>query len=225
MPSNIVICGWNENGARLLSDLLRSDPCPWITIVSQPAPRLESLPEQVDIVEADPSTQAGLAAAGVDEADVVVVLADSTRGRPQDVDARTILTVLAVERARPEIHTIAELLNDDNMFHAYNAGVDEVLIADAYIGGTLAQAVCRPGMTAVFSDIFRSGSGSRIVERSVGEGAGQRFSALAGSLYAAAEGVLIGYRRGEALELSPTEDIVLRKTDRVIVLARMPGAS
>ena len=225
MPSHIAICGWNENGVRLLRDLLRSDPRPSISIVSLPAPRLEHHSDLVDIFEMDPSTQAGLDAAGVAAADVAVVLADTTRVRPQDVDARTILTVLAIERARPEIHTIAELLNEDNMFHAYNAGVDEVLIADAYIGGVLSQAVCRPGMTEVFSNLFRSGSGSRIVERPVGAGAGKRFSALSGTLYAAEEGVLIGYRRGDELHLSPQEDAVLSQTDRVILLQRMPERS
>ena len=103
--------------------------------------------------------------------------------------------------------------------------VDEVLIADSYIGGILSQAVCRPGITGVFSDIFRSGSGSRILERPVGVGAGQRFSALSGKLYADEGGVLIGYRRGDVLCLSPMEDIVLVETDRVILLQRMSEPS
>jgi len=222
MPPHIAICGWNENGERLLRDLIHSDPHPTVTIVSQPAPRLDLYLDQVVIFEEDPSTMAGLTAAGIDRADVVVILADTTIGRrPQDVDARTILTVLAIERARPEVHTIAELLNDDNMFHAYNAGVDEVLIADAYIGGILSQAVRSPGMTRVFSNLFRSGVGSRILERSVGTDAGQRFSALSRTLYSAGRGVLIGYRRGDFLQLSPPGDVLLVEGDRVILLQRM----
>jgi voltage-gated potassium channel len=223
MPSHIAICGWNDNGERLLRDLLRGEPRPTVTIVSRPAPRLEHRHDEVVVFEEDPSTRAGLLAAGIDEADVIVILADKRPGRrPQDADARTILTVLAIERARPEIHTIAELLNDDNMFHAYNAGVDEVIIADAYIGGILSQAVRSPGMTGVFSDLFRSGTGSRILERPAGERAGMRFSALSAALYAAGDGVLIGYRRGDFLQLSPREDVELTEADRVILLQRMP---
>ncbi|MFT5685212.1 MAG: voltage-gated potassium channel [Myxococcota bacterium] len=221
MPSHIVICGWNDNGERLLRDLLRGSPRPSITIVSSPAPRLDRHYDSVVIFEEDPSTLAGLTAAGIDEAEVIVILADKRPGRrPQDADARTILTVLAIERARPEIHTIAELLNDDNMFHAYNAGVDEVLIADAYIGGILSQAVRSPGMTGVFSDLFRSGTGSRILERAAGVTAS--FSALSETLYAAGEGVLLGYRRGDFLQLSPRTDVAITPEDRVILLQRMP---
>ena len=224
MPRHIAICGWNDNGGRLLRDLLHSNAGLSITIVSKPAPRMDHYHEQVVVFEEDPSTLAGLTAAGIDEADVVVILADSSSGRrSQDVDARTILTVLAIERMRPEVHTIAELLNDDNMFHAYNAGVDEVLIADAYTGGILSQAVRSPGMTEVFSDVFRSGIGSRIQERALEAGeAGQVFSALSRTLYAAGAGVLIGYRRGESLTLSPDTDLSLLPDDRIILLQRMP---
>ncbi len=221
MPSHIAICGWNDNGARLLRDLLRSEPPPFVTIVSTPAPLLASDHDTVVVFEGDPSTAAGLAAAGIDQAEVAVILADKRAGRrPQDADARTILTVLAIERARPEVHTIAELLNDDNMFHAYNAGVNEVLIADAYIGGILSQVVRSPGMTGVFSDLFCAGSGSRIVERSAGEGIA--FSALSRMLYGEGEGVLIGYRRDEVLTLSPSGDVRLQPSDRVLILQRIP---
>ncbi|MDG1479429.1 MAG: NAD-binding protein [Myxococcota bacterium] len=221
MPSHIAICGWNDNGARLLHDLLRSDPPFFITIVSDPAPLLDDAHDMVVVFEEDPSTAAGLAAACIDAVEVAVVLADKRAGRrPQDADARTILTVLAIERAQPAIHTIAELLNDDNMFHAYNAGVDEVLIADAYIGGILSQVVRSPGMTGVFSDLFRAGSGSRIVERSAGEGIA--FSVLSRMLYGEGEGVLIGYRRDDVLALSPPGDVRLEPSDRVLILQRIP---
>ena len=223
MPSHIAICGWNDNGERLLRDLVRSRPETTITIVSRPAPSLERYSDQVVIFEEDPSTIAGLTAAGIDEAEVVVILADKASGRrPQDVDARTILTVLAIERSRPEVHTIAELLNDDNMFHAYNAGVDEVLIADSYLGGILSQAVRSPGMTGVFSDLFRSGVGSRIRERVLEEHESGVFSGLSAVLYAAGEGVLIGYRRGDFLQLSPAPSVALQGGDRLLLLQRMP---
>lgn len=221
MPSHIAICGWNDNGARLLRDLLHSDPPPFITIVSTPAPVLDGDHKMVAVFEEDPSTVAGLAAANIDGAEVAVILADKRpERRPQDADARTILTVLAIERVQPAVHTIAELLNDDNMFHAYNAGVDEVLIADAYIGGILSQAVRSPGMTGVFSDLFRAGSGSRIIEQRAGEGVA--FSTLSRMLYGEGIGVLIGYRRGDALALSPPGDARLQPDDRVLILQRMP---
>ena len=225
MPAHIAICGWNDNGVRLLRDLVRSTPRPSISIVSHPAPCLDEYSGQILVFDLDPSTQAGLDAVGIDTADVAVILADPNRGRSQDIDARTILTILAIERARPEIYTIAELINEDNVFHAQNAGVDEVLIAEAYIGGILSQAVCRPGVTEIFSDIFRSGVGSRIVERPAGDGAGQRFSVLSAALRTADDGVLIGYRRAGKLTLSPREDTVLAETDRLVLLQRLSERS
>ena len=115
MPAHIAICGWNDNGVRLLRDLVRSTPRPSISIVSHPAPCLDEYSGQIVVFDLDPSTQAGLDAVGIDTADVAVILADPNRGRSQDIDARTILTILAIERARPEIYTIAELIKPKAM--------------------------------------------------------------------------------------------------------------
>ena len=221
MAANIVICGWNSNGARLLNDLLASAPRSAITIVSLPAPRLAQAGAQVRVLEADPSTQAGLEAAGIDTMDVAVVLADASRGRPQDVDARTILTVLAIEHARPSVHTIAELLKEENVFHAENASVDEVIIAGEYTGAMLSQAVQSPGMTDVFADLFDAGVGSCVREVAADTAHGKPFSAAAAALFEGGEGVLLGLRRDETLMMAPEGDPVIEYDDRLILLTRL----
>ena len=222
---HIVICGWNDNGRRLVGDLLLTDTAPTVRVVSpralQPA---NTRIQRVDFVVADPSTAAGLRAVEVEKADIVVILADVRDGRsPQDADARTILTGLAIEQLRPEVHTIAELLNPDNIFHAKNAGVDEVLISGAYTGAMLAQAVQSPGVLAVYRDLFQSGSGSRLRKLLVPaalHGKSVRDATVA--MYRE-HGVLIGYRRAGAVSLRPPAGDVLQADDLLLFIQQVPS--
>lgn len=220
---HIVICGWNDNGRRLVGDLLLADATPTVRVVSPQAQPANIRIRRVEFVVADPSTAAGLRAVAVENADVVVILGDMRDGRsPQDADARTILTGLAVEQLRPEVHTIAELFNPDNIFHAKNAGVDEVLISGAYTGAMLAQAVQSPGVLAVFRDLFRSDTGGRIRQHPVPDAlAGETVRAATGALYRE-HGVLIGYRRAGAVRLRPPAADRLEAGDLLLFIERVP---
>ena len=221
---HIVICGWNDNGRRLVGDLLLSDTTPTVRVISPNAFQPANVRvRRVDFVLADPSTAEGLRAVEVDKADVVVILADTRGGRSQqDADARTILTVLAVEQLRPEVHTIAELFNPDNVFHAKNAGVDEVLISGAYSGVMLSQAVQSPGVLAVFRDLFSSGRGTRLHQEPLpADLDGVSFREASRALMAAQRGVLLGYRRDGAAVLHPPSSAPVAAGDQIFLLQRV----
>jgi len=220
MEHHVVICGWNKSAFRLVQDLLRQPSTPHIVILTDDTETPQFKHTHIFYVFQDPTTAAGLDTARVRHADVVVVLADPRSGAPQDVDARTILTVLAVERLRPQVHTIAELLQEENVFHAKNASADEVLIAGEFTGAMLSQAVSSPGMTDVFTDLFDAGAGSQVHERAAHGWVGQSFSAAAAGLLASQEGVLIGLRRDGVPEMAPAGDPCVAETDRLILLIR-----
>ena len=120
------------------------------------------------------------------------------------------------------MHTIAELFNPDNIFHAKNAGVNEVLISDAHTGAMLSQAALSPGVLTVFHDLLQSGQGSRIRELAlpdalVGVTVLQAYTAVLTDQ----KGVLLGFRRGDRIKTVPTPDTVLQAEDRLIILQRV----
>lgn len=221
MEHHVVICGWNKSGSRLIQDLLRQPSTPHIVVLTDNTKTPQFKHTHIFYVFQDPTTAKGLATARVRHADIVVILADQRAGEPQDIDARTILTILAVEQMRPQVHTIAELLQEENVFHARNASVDEVLITGEYTGAMLSQAVSSPGMTDVFDDLFDAGSGSLVIERDANGWVGQAFSAAAAGLLADQQGVLIGLRRDGVPCVAPPGDPIVETTDRLLVLCRL----
>ncbi|MEL6347033.1 MAG: ion transporter, partial [Myxococcota bacterium] len=226
LEHHVVICGWNAHGLGLLQDLIPRPDAPHVVILTDnDIPRVQH--SRVFYILQDPSTARGLAAARVKHADVVVVLADPTWGTTQqDVDARTILTVLAVEQMRPAVHTIAELLNTDNIFHAHNAGVDEVMISGQFTGAMLSQAVQSPGMTDVVDALFQAGGETAFREgRLPAHLTGQRFQTAATRLLTDEHIIILGVRRGTQLHVAPREDIVLEADDQLIYLQRDPTLS
>jgi voltage-gated potassium channel len=222
---HIVICGWNDNGQRLVADLLRSDQTPTVRVVSPTAVRPSNTRiQRVEFILADPSTADGLRAVEVDKADVVVILGDLRDGRSkQDADARAILTGLSIERLRPQVHTIAELFSADNIFHAKNAGVNEVIISGAHTGAMLSQAVQSPGVLAVFGDLFLSGKGSRLREAPLPEALeGATFLQAYRTLLIEQQGVLVGLRRAGRMQTGVGPGFTVAAGDRVIILQRLP---
>lgn len=223
LRDHIVVCGWNPNATRLVSDLRASDRNAHVVIVvnRDDVPRV--LDPNVYYVRADPSTSDGMDKGRIDEARVAVIVADDSGGRSeQDVDARSVLTALAVERRNPRAHTIVELLNEDNVFHLENAGVDEIIISGAYTGTMLSQAVQFPGISDVFGDLFATGAGSQLVESELPvDLEGVAFSEASAELFRRGLGVLVGYRRGRSLDISPAADIELAGGDLVILMRRL----
>lgn len=219
LDHHVVICGWNDSAFGLLQDLFSRPDTRQVVVLtkSESAPEIQHV--GLHYIFADPTTASGLARARVRHADVVVVLPEvSERVAEQDADARTILTVLAVEQMRPQVHTVAQLCRPENIFHAQNAGVDEVLSSTCFTGAMLSQAVQSPGITQTFHQLFEPGGPT--VQAAPVDAAlvGQTFlDALLAALDADAP-LPIGLLRGEEPLLSPDDGLRLEEGDRLLLL-------
>lgn len=221
--NHVVICGWNETGKRLVSDLIKSNKDPDVVVLYNNSTYPKLLDPNVHYIEADPTTAEGLELARIPNASVAVILPDQSESRTsQDADARSILTILAVERINPNIHSIVELLNDENVYHVRNAGCDEVIVSGSYTGTMISQVVQFPGISDVFGSLFDPGEGSQVYEKQLpDEMVGKSFSDVSSSLFENGRGVLIGYRRGTDLVMSPKKDVELKAKDNIIIIRQV----
>lgn len=218
LQDHVVICGWNETGRLLVKDLIESPQDPDIIVLLGDSEHGRIIDPNVRYLEEDPTTASGLDRALTKKARVVVVLAQDDLP-PQDADARTILNILAVEQLNPQIHTVAELHNDENIFHARNAGCDEVLISGAYMGTVISQSVQNPGVSDVYNHLFTPGEGGQFNERTIEPSwVGMRFSEIAAACQKAELGVLLGFARERERFLVPMDDPKLKSGDRLILV-------
>ena len=225
LTGHVIVCGWNQTGERLVHDITVAVPDMHVVVVQQDKDILRIVNPTVHYLYEDPTTLQGLQHSRVKHARVAVVLADERGGRAQqDVDARSILTALAIERTNPEVHTIVELLNADNVFHVRNAGVDEVIVAGEYMGGMLSQSVQFPGLSDVFGSIFGVGEGVMMRQiRLPGELNGKTFAEASHYLLQHNQGIAVGYRRAGELRMTPAASEALLTRDVLIVMRSVEG--
>ncbi|MDR1977504.1 MAG: potassium channel family protein [Synergistaceae bacterium] len=158
-----VICGWNERGRLILRELLAT--AKQVALIASERP--PSLANDVYFVAGSPSDAEVLSRAGVSNAEAAIILSNPS-GSPDDADAKTILTSLAVESANPKLYTVIELANPDNERHARLAKVDDIIYCDSLIAEITATCAVHAGISVFMKDILcASDEGHRFAAFSV----------------------------------------------------------
>jgi voltage-gated potassium channel len=160
--NQILILGWHYDGEILLEQLLRRLPAPMpVVLVNKlPPEQLEGLKERfptfdVQYLWGDPCREEILEKANVRQALKALILADRQEGETaEQVDQRTLLTVLTLKSMNAQIRILAELLRPENRAHLERAGVDEVLVRGQYDSLLLAGALAAPGLYHILTALL-----------------------------------------------------------------------
>jgi voltage-gated potassium channel len=164
IKNHIIICGWNDHGMTVLQELrdLYQDELKHFIIIAEQKPALPMF-EQIHFIQGDFTKNEVLHKAQVQKAESVLILADKTNDRhAQDMDARTILATMAVEKLNAAVYTCAELIASENIEHLKNAEVDEYITASQYTGNLMAHSVKNHGLTRVYQELLQCREGNRI---------------------------------------------------------------
>jgi voltage-gated potassium channel len=160
LSGHTIICGWNFQGERVISELFSADVRQQRGVVvlsdSEKRPLKD---ERVEFIKGDPSQDKDLVRAGVKKADSVIVLTDLTKGA-NEADAEALMVVLAVESLNSGVHTCAQIVNSANRMHLERAHTDEIICLDQ-VGGSLAVAsALNHGVSRIVSELLNFNQGS-----------------------------------------------------------------
>jgi voltage-gated potassium channel len=151
-----LVCGWNQTAPFLLERLtkeLKPERIP-VVLLSE----LEEAPYDegyVFFLNGAPTSERDLTRANVAEAKAAILLADTTKeGSSSDIDAKTVLTALAIRGLNPEIKMTAEVLLPENLHHLELAGVGEILDSNLVAGFLLARSASHYGLIGLITDII-----------------------------------------------------------------------
>lgn len=170
LKNHIVICGYSSKVSILAVEFLldpdysKSD----IVIVSEQA-ELEELKERgvqtdrISIVQEDFTKIEALKKAKVETAKAAIILSESGGHRTtQDIDARSLLAAMTIERMNPNIHTSVEIYHEEYMDHLRMGGVEDIVIQGEVSGKLLAKVAMEEGMLAFFKDLLSRQQGNTI---------------------------------------------------------------
>jgi len=227
IKKHLVVCGWKNEMVSVLEDILSFNPDfsdEDIVVVSAVEPEkmenLRSHPslQNVRFVRGDYVEENVLLRANVKQADKVLVLADtSSQASDQEVDARTVMTVLTVKTISKDIYTCVELIDSKFKRYLENVHCDEIILSREYNRILLANATAASGISHIVQDMLNV-EGGRLVTKSVpSRFVGDSFANLSDYFRRAENGILIGLlentgnifqRKREALrEAQKTADI------------------
>ncbi|HAE40555.1 MAG TPA: hypothetical protein DCG57_18265 [Candidatus Riflebacteria bacterium] len=167
LNKHIVICGFSAKAAILANEFLL-DPAfkdAEILMVSELA-NLDTLKlkgvktDRISVLNEDFTRMETLRRAGVERAVAAIILSEHGQSRTtQDIDARTILAALTIEKLNPKIHTSAEIYNEEYASHLKMGGVEDVVIQGEVSGKLLARISMHEGLLAFFKDLLSRESG------------------------------------------------------------------
>jgi voltage-gated potassium channel len=221
---HIVICGWSPKGDEILREL-HSDEVIDKLPVAIVAPLAVS-PTDDDLttfIHGSPSEAEPLKRAGIMTAETAIVLADESNptASPDERDAMTLLTALAVESMNPDVHTCVEVIRSENLPHFARAKVDEVVVSAELTGNILAASALTHGLSHVVSDLTGHAAGSEFYSVDAPSSLdGHTFADALPLIKTQADAVLIGIASdGHLYELNSKADRVIRTGDRLLVIA------
>ena len=152
---HIIICGWNENGEKVIDGLLiqAGGASPKIAIISElDRDEVQSLQykfkgHDLRFVRGNFVKEDVLARANLNRASSVIVLADVSGGHGiEKADERTIFGCMAIKSMVPKIRVCAELVKGENREHLKRTKVEEIIVRGETAGSLLATAALSPGL-------------------------------------------------------------------------------
>jgi voltage-gated potassium channel len=152
---HIIICGWNENGEKIIDSILiqfAGNP-PSIVLVNElERDEVQSIQYKYKdyglfFVRGNFVKEDVLARANLVRARAAIVLADTSGGHSiENADERTIFGTMAIKSKASKVRTCAELTRPENKEHLIRANVDEVVVRGETAGFLLASAAVAPGV-------------------------------------------------------------------------------
>ncbi len=114
LQNHIIICGYTSSSIRVIQELLKDNKnSNKIVLITNK--ELEDNIEEVIYLRGDFTSLEILKKANVKNCEYAIVFAEEeANDNPRDVDLRTVLTIFHIEKINPDIHTIAEIMNEEN---------------------------------------------------------------------------------------------------------------
>ena len=155
-----IICGWNFQGERIVSQLTSPDQKRYRQIVVlADIERRPEIKECVEFIRGDPTQDENLVRAGVMKADSLIVLTELNKG-PNEADAEALMVVLAVESLNRKIHTCVQILNSANRMHLERAHADEIICLDQIGGNLVVASALNHGVSHIVGELLTFDTGS-----------------------------------------------------------------
>ena len=225
---HLIVCGWKNEMVLVLEDILKvnqglSDEDIVLVSTVEPAEvenlRSNSNLHNVRFVRGDYVDENVLMRANIKKAAKVLILADgSLPASAQEIDSRTVMTVLTVKTISKDIYTCVELIDAKFSRYLENVHCDEIILSREYNRILLANATAASGIAHIVQGLLHVDGGRLITKNFPAYFVGDTFANLSDYFMEAEKSILIGV-------LENTGNIFQRKREALREAQKTPDIS
>lgn len=217
--NHIIIIGWNYRSKSIIEELLNEDKHIQIVIIDN----IDQNPyrnKKISYIKGNPWYDKVLERANIEYAKTIIVLADRKLENQEMMDAKSVLTCLAIEKLNKNVHLVAEVVDHNNTTHFLRANVNDIIISNEIESKVLVRSILYKSVNKAIKELITNSYGSELYEALVPkEYCKQQYMDI--SLDLLKKGItLIGYYRDGKTYLSPKLDIPLNENDVLIYIAK-----
>ena len=224
--NHLLICGWSPKGVEIIRELRAKeveDPRPIVILADIDTDPIDE--KGITFVRGNPSNADDLARAGVDRVATVIVLADASNpsSDPDDLDARSLLTTLAIESLNGDAYTCVEVVKSENRQHFERTRADELVVSAELTGALLAASARTHGLTGVIADLLTHPEGEELYRVAVPpELVGQTVRHALEVMEDVHDSLLLGVFTAGGCTVNPPSGTVLTADDQLLVVRARP---
>ena len=179
----------------------------------------------ITFIRGNPSSGDDLNRAGLEHVSTVIVLADESNisNAPDDVDARSLLTTLAVETINHDAYSCVEVIRSENRVHFERTHADELVVSAELTGALLAASARTHGLSAVIADLLTHPEGQELYRvplppELVNQSTRHALEVLKDQY----ESLLVGVFVDDRCLVNPPNDTVLQAGNELLVVRERP---
>ncbi len=172
LKNHFIICGWKREMADFLLNILEKNksflPSEIVLINKADQELIENLKSDpalrnINFIFGDYIDESVLRRANIKSAKRVLVLADRlVEGSAQEVDARTVMTVLTVKSISKSVYVCAELMDSKYERYLRFSNCDEIILSSQYNKLLIANASAGSGISHVVNELLDVNVGPNI---------------------------------------------------------------
>jgi voltage-gated potassium channel len=229
LKNHFIICGWKRDMPDILYNIMEKNrnflASEYVLInTADPAEidtlRSDSRFAHVNYIHGDYIDERVLNRANLKDAARVIVFADRMiQGSIQEVDSRTVMTVITIKSISKTIYTCAELLDEKFERYLRFSNCDEIIMSTEYNRSIIANASSGSGISQVISELLSVNADVSILTHEIpGRFIGRTFGELFDFYLAKNRTILIGI-------LENTGNFYTRKTEAIRDAQKTPDIS
>ncbi|MFI8577724.1 potassium channel family protein [Rossellomorea aquimaris] len=215
---HIVVVGWNERTREVINQLTSLQSQCDIILVDETLQKNPYNNNHIHFVRGTPFRDAILKKVNLHEASIAIITADQNKDEIT-ADMNSVLTLLAIKGNHPDLYTVVEILQKDQVANAERAGADEVIQTNMQTSYVMMNSIISQGMSKTILKLLNHLKGNNLKLIPVSEEhINKSFHSLSTNLLKN-NIILLGIKKGENTTVNPPLTTLVEETDELLVIS------